>query len=121
MLQEFKQCEKYYELKDVFTNEFKMYNTQENAMESLQMSFSLFQISFLVVDKFVRMKLNSLHQFLHEIKESKIHFSPKKMNNYDKTEVSMPFFEFQQIYSSFCYKQGYTEIENLEIDGAKIF
>jgi hypothetical protein len=35
MLQEFKQCEKYYELKDVFTNEFKMYKTQENAMESL--------------------------------------------------------------------------------------
>jgi hypothetical protein len=94
MLQEFKQSEKYYELKDLFTNEFKMYNTQENAMESLQMSFSLFQISFLVVDKFVRMKLNSLHQFLHEIKESKIHFTPKKMNHYDKTEVSMPFFEF---------------------------
>lgn len=33
----------------------------------------------------------------------------------------MPFFEFQQIYSSFCFKKGFTEIENLEIDGADIF
>jgi hypothetical protein len=67
------------------------------------------------------MKLNSLHQFLHEIKESPVHFTLKKMKQYDKTEVSMPFFEFQQIYSSFCYKKGFTEIQNLEIDGAEIF
>ena len=63
-------------------------------MGKLQFSFSIFQISFLIVDKFVRMKLNSLHQFLHEIKERKIHFTSKKMNQYDKTEVSMPFYEF---------------------------
>jgi hypothetical protein len=79
-------------------------------MDNLQFSFSIFQISFLIVDKFVRMKLNSLHQFLYEIKESPVHFTLKKMSQYDKTEVSMPFFEFQQIYSSFCYKKGYTEI-----------
>jgi hypothetical protein len=50
-----------------------------------------------------------------------MHFTLKKMNQYDKTEVSMPFFEFQQIYSSFCHKKGFTEIQNLEIDGAEIF
>jgi hypothetical protein len=43
------------------------------------------------------------------------------MNQYDKTDISMPFYEFQQIYSSFCSKYGFTEIENLEIDGDKIF
>jgi hypothetical protein len=90
-------------------------------MDNLQFSFSVFQISFLLVDKYMRMKLNSLHQFLHEIKESTIHFTLKKMSQYDKTEVSMPFFEFQQMYSSFCSKYGFTEIQNMETDGAKIF
>jgi hypothetical protein len=90
-------------------------------MDNLQFSFSVFQISFLLVDKYMRMKLNSLHQFLHEIKESTIHFTLKKMSQYDKTEVSMPFFEFQQMYSSFCSKYGFSEIQNLEVDGAKIF
>jgi hypothetical protein len=80
--------------------------SEENAKENKNLRFHLsyFQMSFLLVDYFIRRKLNSLHQFLYEIKESKIHFTAKKMNNYDKTEVSMPFFEFQQIYSSFCYK-----------------
>lgn len=90
-------------------------------MDNLEFSLSIFQISFLVVDKFVRMNLNSLHQFLDEIEESKIHFTCKKMNQYDKTDVSMPFYEFQQIYSSFCSKKGFTEIPNLEVDGAEIF
>ena len=65
----------------------------------------------------MRMKVNSLQQYLYKIKESTFYFTHKKMSQYDKTEVSMPFYEFQHMYSSFCSKYGFTEIQNLEIDG----
>ena len=46
--------------------------------------------------------------------ESKIQFTDKKMKEDDVTDVSMPLFEFQQVYSSFCYKNGYDEILSFE-------
>lgn len=105
----------------MLTNSFESYETQKNAKEAAQFSFSVFQVTFLVVDKYLRMKINSLHQFLHEIKESTLQFTKKKMSQNDKTDVSMPFYEFQQLYSGFCSKYGFNELQNLETDGARVF
>ena len=36
------------------------------------------------------------------------------MNQYDKTNVSMPVYEFQEKYSEYCSKNGYVEMQDLD-------
>jgi hypothetical protein len=57
--------------------------------------------------------VNSLREFISRLSESKIHFSAQKIKAYDKIPVSIPLYEFQQIYSNFCQKNGYTEVGDL--------
>lgn len=42
------------------------------------------------------------------------------MKAYDKTDVSMPLFEFQVLYSNFCSKYGYTEIQSIATDAKDV-
>lgn len=70
----------------------------------------MFQIPALLLDYMFRKHVDSLKKFLSDIPESKVHFPDSKMKQYDRTDVSMPLFEFQQIYSGFCSRNGYVEI-----------
>ena len=75
----------------------------------------MFQIPALLLDFIFRQKLiNSLKQFIITINESQLQFTAKKIKQYDKTEVSMPVYEFQTIYSEFCQKEGYLEMDILD-------
>lgn len=82
--------------------------------EKLTFTFSLFQIPALFLDYFFRKRVNSLQQFFSQIPESKLQFPASKMKQFDKTDVSLPLFEFQQIYSAFCSRNGYVEIPQIE-------
>ena len=43
------------------------------------------------------------------------------MKQYDKSDVSMPLYEFQYMYSEYCSKNGYVEIQQLETKGRRTF
>jgi hypothetical protein len=112
MLQEFQGNKKVYELRGLFETVF-IEDEELIKKKNMSFSFSLFQIPALLLDYYFRTKINSLSQFLLSISQSKVQFSQKKMKQYDKTDVSIPLFEFQQIYSNLCSKNGYVEITNI--------
>lgn len=70
----------------------------------------------MLLDHFFRKQTNSIIEFLSEVPEDKHSstFSRKRMRGYDKTSVSMPLYEFQQIYSRFCNINGFNEQNELD-------
>lgn len=113
LLSEFEGIKKIYELKGLFRTTFKS-DPEFIRKSNLSFSFSLYQIPALVLDFFFRKRVNSIQQFLSEIAVSKLQFPSKKFLQFDKTDVSMPLFEFQQKYSDFCSKNGYSEVQQIE-------
>ena len=113
LLQEFEGHSNVYEKRGLFTTKW-VYDPKYIIENKLRFKFSLFQIPALVLDYFFRRKINSLNEFLKVIPESRIQFSEQKMKQTDKTEVSIPLYEFLVAYSTYCCKNGYLEIQSIE-------
>jgi hypothetical protein len=119
LLGEFEGPKKLYELRALLKTQF-LSNQDFIKRNGLTFQFSLFQIPALYLDFFFRKKVNSLSQFILEVPASKMQFPKKKLEQFDKTDVSMPLFQFQQAYSAFCSKNGYTEVEQIETQGKEV-
>ena len=115
LLNEFDGQKKIYEQRGLFYTTF-LSNPDYIKRENLSFRFSLYQIPALMLDYFFRQQVNSLNQFLFEINESKLQFPHTKMKQNDKTDVSMPLFEFQQLYSRFCSRFGYVERQVIQAE-----
>lgn len=104
-----------YEKRGIFTSTL-FQKARDIKKFNLAFSFSLYQIPAMLLDHFFRKQTNSLLQFLSEVPEDEHSsvFSRKRMRGYDKSSVSMPIYEFQQIYSRFCNINGFNEQSEFE-------
>lgn len=114
VLEKFESQNKVYEYRELFKNDFAM--DQETIIkEKLEFKFSLFQIPALILDYIFRQKvIDSFAQFLLVINESKAQFASSKMKRNAIANCSMHAYELQVIYSDFCQREGYKELDILE-------
>jgi hypothetical protein len=100
-----------YERRGIFFSELEKNKPRHIKLYNLGFSFSLYQIPAMLLDHFFRQQNNSLIQFLSDIEEDKHRslFTKKRMRAFDKKPVSIPLYEFQQIYSRYCNINGFNE------------